>query len=162
MIYDMLETDVAGTLILAGDEKGLRHLNFVNGKHPLVIDRTWRRDARHFSEVGAQLEAYFAGALRTFDVDLAVEGTPFQMLVWETLRAIPYGRVVSYQWVADHIGHPAAVRAVGAANGRNPISIIIPCHRVIGSNGRLTGYGGGLDVKRRLLDLENPQRRLMS
>ena len=79
------------------------------------------------------------------------------MMVWSALRDIPYGRVVSYQWVADRIGRPRAVRAVGAANGRNPISIIIPCHRVIGKNGGLTGYGGGLDVKQRLIRLENPE-----
>lgn len=162
MIYDTLVTDVAGTLILAADEKGLRHLNFTNGKHPVAVGRNWRRDAGHFSRLKRQLEEYFAGSRRAFDVDLAVEGTPFQMQVWAALREIPYGRVVSYQWVADRIGRPAAVRAVGAANGRNPISIIIPCHRVIGSNGRLTGYGGGLDVKQRLLRLEDPQRRLMA
>jgi len=156
MIYDYLPTDLAGTLILAGDDCGLRHLNFVNGKQPLAIQGDWRRDASHFSTLKTQLAAYFAGQRRTFDVDLRPQGTPFQMKVWSTLSEIPYGRVVSYQWIARRIGRPAAVRAVGAANGRNPISIVIPCHRVIGKNGALTGYGGGLDLKRRLIRLENP------
>ena len=158
MIYDFVETDLAGTLILAGDEKGLRHLNFVNGKHPVIIDNGWQRDGFHFTRVKAQLAAYFAGERQAFDVELFPEGTPFQMKVWSALIEIPYGTVVSYQWIAQHIGSPGAVRAVGAANGRNPISIIIPCHRVIGKNGSLTGYGGGLDVKQRLIRLENPER----
>jgi methylated-DNA-[protein]-cysteine S-methyltransferase len=156
MVYDSIETDVAGTLILAGDKNGLRHLNFVGGKHPLSVSSTWRRDPNHFAAVKTQLKAYFAGECNTFDVPLFLQGTPFQMTVWSALRDIPYGRVVSYQWVADRIGRPGAVRAVGAANGRNPIAIIIPCHRVIGKNGGLTGYGGGLDVKQRLIRLENP------
>jgi methylated-DNA-[protein]-cysteine S-methyltransferase len=156
MIYDILETDLAGTLVIAGDEKGLRHLNFVDGKHPVSIGKTWRQDTAYFKRVKTQLAAYLAGSRQPFDVDFHLQGTAFQMKVWRILREIPYGRVVSYQWVADRIGNPAAVRAVGAANGRNPIAIIIPCHRVIGKNGSLTGYGGGLAVKQRLLRLENP------
>jgi len=156
MIYDFLQTDLAGTLILAGDGNRLRHLNFINGKHPLAVQADWRRDTSHFTSLKAQLADYFAGNRKTFDVDLLAEGTPFQMKVWSALLDIPYGRVVSYQWVARRIGRPGAVRAVGAANGRNPISIIVPCHRVIGKNGTLTGYGGGLDVKQRLIRLENP------
>lgn len=157
MVYDYMETDMAGTLILAGDEKGLRHLNFISGKHPVAIQGDWQRDPAHFATVKTQLAAYFAGEQKTFVVDLFPEGTPFQMKVWSALLDIPYARVVSYQWIARRIGIPGAVRAVGAANGRNPISIIIPCHRVIGKNGALTGYGGGLDVKQRLLRLENPE-----
>ena len=156
MIYDYVHTDLAGTLVLAGDENGLRHLNFISGKHPVAIQGNWRRDAAHFTAVKTQLAAYFAGERKTFDVDLLPEGTPFQMQVWSALLEIPYGKVVSYEWIARHIGRPGAVRAVGAANGRNPISIIIPCHRVIGKNGTLTGYGGGLDLKQRLIQLENP------
>lgn len=156
MIYDTIDTKVAGTLILAGDEKGLRHLNFMAGRQPLVIGKTWRRDHVHFSAIKHQLAAYFSGEIQSFDVALFPEGTPFQLQVWSALKEIPYGSVVSYRWIANRIGMPKAVRAVGAANGRNPISIIIPCHRVIGSNGSLTGYGGGLEVKRRLLQLENP------
>ena len=154
MIYDMMPTDWAGTLVLAGDAKGLRHLNFVKGRHPLTVQTEWRRDRAHFNGLKRQLAAYFAGALTQFDIALIPEGTPFQMRVWSALLAIPYGRTVSYQDVADRIGCPTAVRAVGAANGRNPISIIIPCHRVIGKDGQLTGYGGGITVKRRLIQLE--------
>ena len=154
MVYDIMETVVAGTLILAGDEKGLRHLNFIGGRHPVTPAGTWRRDPVYFTAVKAQLAAYLAGECKHFDIVLFPQGTPFQLKVWSVLRDIPYGRVVSYQWVADRIGNPRAVRAVGAANGRNPISIIIPCHRVIGKDGRLTGYGGGLDVKRKLIRLE--------
>jgi len=156
MIYDFVQTDLAGTLILAGDENGLRHLNFISGRHPVAILGDWRRDTAHFTTVKTQLAAYFAGEGKTFDVDLLPEGTPFQMKVWSALLEIPYGKVVSYEWVARRIGSPGALRAVGAANGRNPISIIIPCHRVIGKNGTLTGYGGGLDLKQRLIRLENP------
>ena len=162
MIYDYLETDMAGTLILAGDEKGLRHLNFIGGKYPVVIQGDWQRDPAHFTTVKNQLAAYFAGEHQTFEVDLFLEGTPFQMKVWSALLKIPYGTVVSYQWIAKRIGNSGAMRAVGAANGRNPISIIIPCHRVIGKQGKLTGYGGGLDVKQRLIRLENPEVDLSS
>jgi methylated-DNA-[protein]-cysteine S-methyltransferase len=154
MVYDIMETVLAGTLILAGDEKGLRHLNFIGGKHPVTPARSWRRDPSYFTVVKSQLAAYLAGECKHFDMALFPQGTPFQLKVWSVLRDIPYGRVVSYQWVADRIGNPRAGRAVGAANGRNPISIIIPCHRVIGKDGRLTGYGGGLDVKRKLIRLE--------
>jgi methylated-DNA-[protein]-cysteine S-methyltransferase len=154
MIYDIMETVLAGTLILAGDENGLRHLNFIDGKRPVAPAPTWRRDPQYFSAVRSQLAAYFAGECRHFDVTLCPKGTPFQQNVWAELRNIPYGQVVSYQWVADRISSPRAARAVGAANSRNPISIIIPCHRVIGKDGRLTGYGGGLEVKKKLLRLE--------
>ena len=157
MIYDYVQTDLAGTLILAGDEKGLRHLNFINGKHPVATQGDWQRDTAYFAPVKTQLAAYFAGEHKTFEVDLFPEGTPFQMKVWSALLQVPYGKVVSYQWIAHRIGKPGAVRAVGAANGRNPISIIIPCHRVIGKDGTLTGYGGGIDVKQRLIRLENPE-----
>ncbi|MEE4114032.1 MAG: methylated-DNA--[protein]-cysteine S-methyltransferase [Desulfobacteraceae bacterium] len=156
MIYDYVQTDLAGTLILAGDKKGLRHLNFVGGKHPVAVQEDWRRDTAHFTTVIKQLAAYFAGQRKAFDVDLHPQGTPFQMKVWSALLEIPYGKLVSYAWIARRIGKPGAVRAVGAANGRNPISIIIPCHRVIGKNGTLIGYGGGLDLKQRLIRLENP------
>ncbi|MDX1983869.1 MAG: methylated-DNA--[protein]-cysteine S-methyltransferase, partial [Bryobacteraceae bacterium] len=107
-----------------------------------------------FREVIRQLDAYFKGALHDFDVPLAPLGTPFQRNVWSALREIPYGRTISYGELARRIGNPSASRAVGLANGSNPIAIIVPCHRVIGANGKLTGFGGGLDVKRKLLDLE--------
>ena len=101
-----------------------------------------------------QLGEYFAGRRRLFDIPLALEGTPFQQRVWNALCEIPYGETISYGELARRIGHPSAVRAVGLANGSNPIAIIVPCHRVIGANGTLTGYGGGLPTKARLLDLE--------
>ncbi len=101
-----------------------------------------------------QLEEYFAGTRKQFDIPLALRGTPFQLEVWHALQQIPYGETRTYAGIAHAIGRPTATRAVGAANGANPIPIIVPCHRVIGSNGSLTGFGGGIDVKRRLLDLE--------
>lgn len=111
-------------------------------------------DPAGFDAVIAELEAYFAGGLTEFTVPLASAGTPFQQSVWDALRAIPYGETVSYGQLADRIGRPKAVRAVGLANGRNPVSIIVPCHRVIGADGGLTGYGGGVERKRYLLDFE--------
>jgi methylated-DNA-[protein]-cysteine S-methyltransferase len=112
------------------------------------------RDPEPFDAVVAQLRAYFDGTLTAFDLPLAPRGTPFQQAVWSALREIPYGRTVSYGEIADRIGRPTAARAVGMANGRNPIGIIVPCHRVVGSSGDLTGYGGGLDRKRHLLAFE--------
>jgi len=143
-----------GRLRLAGDERGLRSISFQNRFRPAApADDSLRRE-EPFREAIAQLEAYFAGALRRFDLPLAPEGTPFQREVWSALTAIPYGETVSYGELARRLGRPAASRAVGAANGQNPIPIVIPCHRVIGADGSLTGFGGGLAIKRRLLDLE--------
>jgi methylated-DNA-[protein]-cysteine S-methyltransferase len=110
--------------------------------------------AAPLTEARRQLEAYFAGELREFDLPLAPEGTDFQLRVWEQLRAIPYGETISYGELARRVGDPGAARAVGLANGRNPLPVIVPCHRVIGADGSLTGFGGGLDRKRRLLELE--------
>jgi methylated-DNA-[protein]-cysteine S-methyltransferase len=112
------------------------------------------RDHEPFAAAVAQLEEYFAGRLTEFDLPLAFAGTPFQRLVWDLLRTIPYGRTVSYGELAQRLGRPTAARAVGLANGHNPISIIVPCHRVVGARGDLTGYGGGLDRKRHLLAFE--------
>jgi len=106
-------------------------------------------------EARRQLEAYFAGELRDFALPLAPEGSEFQLRVWEELRAIPYGETISYGELARRVGDPGAVRAVGLANGKNPLPVIVPCHRVIGADGSLTGFGGGLDRKRRLLELES-------
>jgi methylated-DNA-[protein]-cysteine S-methyltransferase len=114
-----------------------------------------RRELPLFAEAEAQLGAYFAGELVDFDLPLAPRGSPFQLEVWEALRGIPYGETISYRELALRVGRPGAARAVGAANGRNPIGIVVPCHRVIGSNGTLTGYAGGIDRKRRLLELES-------
>ena len=106
------------------------------------------------AEARIQLEAYFAGDLRVFDLPLAPEGTDFQLRVWKELSKIPYGETISYGELARRVGDPGAARAVGLANGANPLPVIVPCHRVIGADGSLTGYGGGLDRKRRLLELE--------
>ena len=143
-----------GRLRLAGDESGLRSISFQNRFRPAAPAESPLSTEAPFREAIAQLEAYFAGALRRFDLPLAPEGTPFQREVWSALTAIPYGETLSYGELARRLGRPAASRAVGAANGQNPIPIVIPCHRVIGADGSLTGFGGGLAIKRRLLDLE--------
>lgn len=143
-----------GEILLARNEQGLTHLNFQEGTHPLPLDPEWRKDNNAFRETIAQLEAYFAGDLREFDLPLAPQGTPFQLTVWQALQTIPYGRTLTYTQLAQQIDNPTAVRAVGAANGRNPLPVIIPCHRVIGADGSLTGYGGGLSIKEALLSLE--------
>jgi methylated-DNA-[protein]-cysteine S-methyltransferase len=143
-----------GRLRLAGDERGLRSISFQNRFPPAAPAENSLGAEEPFREAIAQLNAYFAGELRRFDLPLAPEGTPFQREVWSALTAIPYGETVSYGVLARRLGRPAASRAVGAANGQNPIPIVIPCHRVIGADGSLTGFGGGLAIKRRLLDLE--------
>lgn len=143
-----------GQLLLAGDGEALSLLGFPRGKMQRVHAPDWTRDPGPFRDVSRQLEQYFAGELTAFDLPLAPSGTPFQEQVWAALRQIPYGVTWSYGELARHIGKPNASRAVGAANGLNPIPVIIPCHRVIGSNGKLTGFGGGLDTKEFLLGLE--------
>ena len=156
MYYDFFETGLIGTLTLVGDEAGLRQLNFEKGKNPTTIQDNWKKNPAFFAPVKEQLRAYFKCELKQFDIPLAPVGTPFQLKVWQALRDIPYGKIESYKNIAEAIGNPKAVRAVGGANGKNPISIIVPCHRVIGSNGSLTGYGGGLKTKKQLIDLERP------
>jgi methylated-DNA-[protein]-cysteine S-methyltransferase len=143
-----------GELLLCGDRHALRQVSFQEGRHPLEPDPGWRYSEPTFRKAIEQLRAYFAGGLREFDLPLAPGGTPFQLEVWQELQKIPYGRTLSYSELAAKIGRPTAVRAVGAANGRNPIPIIIPCHRVVGAEGSLTGFGGGLEAKRTLLSLE--------
>jgi methylated-DNA-[protein]-cysteine S-methyltransferase len=143
-----------GRLLLAGDERGLWVLGFVSGKEPWHPSPVWRESKEPLSEAIRQLTAYFHRELRTFDLLLHPVGTDFQLSVWNALPSIPYGSTISYGELAQRIGKPAAVRAVGAANGQNPLAIILPCHRVIGANGKLVGYGGGLPNKSRLLALE--------
>jgi methylated-DNA-[protein]-cysteine S-methyltransferase len=150
-----------GPLLLAGDEGALRYLLFANGRQRMAPRPEWQPDAGALDEVVAQLTAYFGGRRRAFDIPVVPEGTPFQLAVWEQLRRIPYGETISYAELARRIGNPKAVRAVGLANGANPISIVIPCHRVIGSTGALVGYGGGLRTKQALLALESGQARLL-
>ena len=158
MYYDFFETGLIGTLTLAADEQGLRYIYFPKGRNTRPIDETWRQKPTFFKEAKRQLGAYFKGDLTLFDLPLAPRGTAFQRRVWDALTRIPYGQVVSYKQIAEAIGHPKAVRAVGGANGKNPIPIVVPCHRVIGSNGKLTGFGGGLDTKSRLIELEKRYR----
>jgi methylated-DNA-[protein]-cysteine S-methyltransferase len=150
-----------GPLLLVADNAGLRQILFENGNHPARLESSWVEDERSFADVIQQLGSYFAGKLKEFDLPLAPEGTPFQLKVWRCLCEIPYGETISYGELACRIGNPNAARAVGLANGSNPIPIVIPCHRVIGSNGKLTGYGGGLPIKEKLLALERRQLRLL-
>ena len=158
--YTRIESPL-GPLLLAADEAGLREILFVNGRHPAQPEPSWKEDRAPLNETIRQLHAYFAGELENFDLPLAPEGTPFQLGVWRRLCDIPYGETISYGELAGRIGNPKASRAVGLANGSNPIPIVIPCHRVIGSNGKLTGYGGGLPIKEKLLALERRQLRLL-
>ena len=145
-----------GPLTLVAADGALAGL-YMNGRAPASADAARAADgadAAVLDEAVRQLEEYFGGERHDFDLPLALEGTPFQRRVWDALLGIPYGQTVSYGQLADRIGQPTASRAVGLANGRNPVSIIVPCHRVVGANGSLTGYGGGLDHKQRLLELE--------
>lgn len=150
-----------GALLIAGDGDGLRFLLFSSGRDRAKPKPEWEPDRGLLREPVRQLSAYFAGKLREFDLPVAPEGTAFQRTVWRQLQRIPYGETISYGELAGRIGNPKAVRAVGLANGSNPISIVIPCHRVIGSNGSLVGYGGGLPIKQALLSLERGQRTLL-
>ena len=140
-----------GPLTLLGTDGALTGLYLRERRYPPDPACFGAPDPTPFGECVAQLRAYFAGELTDFDVALAPAGTPFQQRVWAALREIPYGQTVTYAQLADRIGRPTAARAVGLANGRNPISIIVPCHRVVGSTGALTGYGGGLENKAWLL-----------
>lgn len=150
--YDLIDSPI-GPLTAAADDTGLRWLLFPQNRHE-PLREGWRHDPAPFAELRRQLAAYFAGELHDFDLPLAPQGTDFQQSVWAALRAIPYGETRSYRDQALAIGNPKGVRAVGLANGRNPLPIVIPCHRVIGANGSMTGFGGGIDTKRFLLDLE--------
>lgn len=143
-----------GPLTLAGHDQALSNLRMQGQTHPPPDRDQWREDPNAFGDVVDQLNAYFAGELTTFDVALKLDGTDFQQRVWSALLEIPYAETRSYGELARQLGQPGAARAVGLANGRNPIGIIVPCHRVIGANGALTGYGGGLRRKQALLQLE--------
>ena len=156
MYYTRCDSPV-GTLLLTANDKALTGIHFSGGRRAQVVGADWKERPGHpvLRKAVRQLGEYFAGKRKTFDLPLAPEGTPFQRDVWKALRAIPYGKTQSYGDIARRIGRPKAVRAVGAANGANPISIVVPCHRVIGADGSLTGYGGGLPRKKKLLTLEH-------
>ncbi|MCH7347802.1 methylated-DNA--[protein]-cysteine S-methyltransferase [Aeromonas sp. MR7] len=151
--YDMLPTS-CGELLVAINAHGLVHVDFVAGLRALPDMSGWQQDGEALAPYLAEFDAYFAGRLQRFTLPLAARGTAFQQAVWQALCDIPYGETRSYGEIARVIGKPSASRAVGAANGRNPLSIIVPCHRVIGQNGSLTGYAGGLSIKQELLRLE--------
>jgi methylated-DNA-[protein]-cysteine S-methyltransferase len=152
-LYTTFESPI-GELLLTGDGDSLSCLSMQGGRRPIAIDSYWQRRDEPFEEVRSQLREYFAGDRHTFEIPLAMTGNPFELRVWDALREIPYGETVSYGELAASIGQPGAARAVGLANGRNPVAVIVPCHRVIGADGSLTGYGGGLERKQFLLDLE--------
>jgi len=160
LVFTRIESPL-GPLALVAGETGLREIQFMNDHHSAHAEPEWRAHAAALKEPIRQLRAYFAGELEEFDLALAPQGTPFQQKVWSNIRKIPYGETTTYGEVARRIGNPNASRAVGLANGSNPIPIIIPCHRVIGANGKLTGYGGGLPIKEKLLALEKRQLRLL-
>jgi methylated-DNA-[protein]-cysteine S-methyltransferase len=153
LFYTTLETPV-GPLLLAGTTERIRLVRFPEGRSAFPPEPGWAPNRAPFREAVRQLRAYFEGRLRRFDLPLEPRGTPFQQRVWGELRKIPYGRTVSYGELAARIGRPTACRAVGAANGRNPLPILVPCHRVVGARGELTGFGGGLPLKAALLRLE--------
>jgi methylated-DNA-[protein]-cysteine S-methyltransferase len=157
LFIDELPTPI-GVLRLGADDRGLRHIRFESERHPSRIDDDCLIAPDRFVEVRAQLQAYFAGELTQFNLPLSPQGTPFQLRVWDALRDIDYGRTESYGQLARRLGDAKATRAVGAANGRNPLPIVVPCHRVIGSDGSLTGFGGGIERKRFLLALESGER----
>ncbi|NET31522.1 MAG: methylated-DNA--[protein]-cysteine S-methyltransferase [Cyanothece sp. SIO1E1] len=157
MIYFTFYESPIQTLRLVSDGRSLIGLYMRSEKHHLVPQSDWVEadTTAPFLEAKQQLTAYFAGSLTTFELPLQLQGTPFQQQVWAALKTIPYGITLSYGELAQQIGKPNASRAVGLANGRNPVSIIVPCHRVIGANGKLTGYGGGIERKQWLLNHEH-------
>ena len=153
MNYTTVDSPI-GELTLVGDEHGLAGLYMESQRYGPKRDPAWRHDPEALADAAEQLEQYFGGERTEFDLALAPRGTEFQLRVWGLLRDIPFGETTTYGALAQRLGNPRTVRAVGLANGRNPISIVVPCHRVVGSTGALTGYGGGMERKRMLLDLE--------
>jgi methylated-DNA-[protein]-cysteine S-methyltransferase len=143
-----------GDLLAVAAPDGLAGLYFPEHRRGPQVGEGWREAPELFGALSAQLTAHFRGERCAFDLDLALSGTPFQLAVWQQLRAIPYGRTVTYGELAAAVGRPTAVRAVAGAVARNPVSIVVPCHRVVGAGGAITGFAGGLWRKRRLLELE--------
>jgi len=152
----------AGRLLIAGDQDALRYIGFPEKTRPRKPEPGWIESKQGtVAEAVSQLREYFAGRRKDFDLPLAPEGTAFQRRVWKCLQSIPYGETISYAELAKRTGNPKAARAVGSANGRNQIPIVIPCHRVIAADGTLGGFGGGLTVKQTLLDLESGSDRTL-
>jgi methylated-DNA-[protein]-cysteine S-methyltransferase len=158
MIYYQYMDSPVGRLLVAGNEKGLHFIEFPKNGKPSLPESNWKENPKPLQETLQQLEVYFAGKLKTFSLNMCLDVRPFQKKVLTTLRRVPYGQTISYGKLAEKIGSPKASRAVGQANAKNPIPIVIPCHRVIGSNGKLTGFGGGISIKQALLDLEQRYR----
>jgi methylated-DNA-[protein]-cysteine S-methyltransferase len=158
LLYTTIASPIGGLLLL-GDGSCLRGLYMQEGRKPAAVSPGWRREPGAFAAAKAQLDEYFAGRRTGFDLALEAIGTPFQRRVWGALGQVGYGETLSYGELARRLGRPRAARAVGAANGSNPISIVIPCHRLIGAGGAMTGYAGGVEAKRSLLDLESAGRR---
>ena len=154
VFYRHIDSPV-GPLLLAADGAGLRLVEFHSPRHPMSRLQDWSEGSNEVLDLARhQLDEYFDGKRRDFELPLAPRGTAFQEQVWHTLATIPYGETISYAQLAQRVGKPTAMRAVGAANGRNPLPIVLPCHRVIGADGSLTGFGGGLPTKQFLLQLE--------
>lgn len=159
LYYDAFDTPI-GTLTVAADAHGhLHHILFPRNRHDAPGRERWQRDPAPVAEARRQLLEYLHGQRRGFDLPLAPQGSTFQRQVWQTLAQIPFGHTWSYAQLARQVGRPRASRAVGAANGRNPLPIVLPCHRVIGADGALTGFGGGLPIKAALLRLEGAEPR---
>jgi methylated-DNA-[protein]-cysteine S-methyltransferase len=153
LYHDTMDSPI-GPLRLVADDEGLRRVCFARDRHPRPEDTQGEHAPARLAFARRALEEYFAGKRRTFDLPLRPAGTPFQLKVWDALREIPYGTTWSYAELARFLGQPSAMRAVGGANGRNPLPIIVPCHRVIGRDGSLTGFGGGIEIKAKLLAIE--------
>ena len=159
MTYHTIMASPLGRILLTADDHGLTGINFQDAKGAKKPPRGSVESGAPFREAERQIRNYFRGELREFNLPLSFSGTAFQRSVWKSLSDIPYGKTISYQELAKRIGKPTACRAVGAANGRNPLPIVVPCHRVIGSNGQLTGYYGGTHLKEYLLKLESREKK---
>jgi methylated-DNA-[protein]-cysteine S-methyltransferase len=158
MNYSYFESPI-GPLLIAGDARAITQISFPKNGKPVRPEADWTESASGLvGEAIRQLREYFAGRRTDFDLPLAPKGTEFQKSVWRRLQEIPYGESISYGELAKRVGNPKASRAVGAANGRNPLPIVVPCHRVIGANGKLVGFGGGLPTKKALLEIESKAR----
>lgn len=153
LYFDRFDSPI-GPLTVAGNAAGVAHILFASNRYDAKGRAAWQHDPAAVADAREQLLQYLHGQRTVFDLPLVPQGTPFQLRVWQALADIPFGSTWSYQQLAVHIGQPTATRAVGAANGRNPLPIVLPCHRVIGRNGALTGFGGGLETKAALLQLE--------
>ena len=157
MDYCFMDSPI-GSLLLVGDKEGLKRVGFPSGKGKLEVNDSWNENSDPFTEAMFQLNQYFKGKRKNFDLRLKLEGTDFQVKVLTELQKVPFGETVSYGELARRVGNPKASRAVGAVNAKNPLPIVIPCHRVIGANGSLTGFGGGIPAKITLLELERKYR----